>query len=101
VLQGEASFVTHHKLSVGGQFIVAERIIIAIGCETVVPPIEGLQEAGYITNAQAVSLPNLPRRLAIIGGGAMDTQKRCEAWPGRAREGAAFAVWGGVGFPRG
>ena len=71
VLQGEASFVTPHELEVAGQSIVAERIIIATGCETVVPPIEGLREAGYITNAQAVSLPNLPRRLAIIGGGAI------------------------------
>ncbi len=71
MLHGEARFVTPHQLSVGGQSIMAERIIIAVGCETVVPPIEGLQEAGYITNAQAVSLPNLPRRLAIIGGGAI------------------------------
>ena len=71
VLHGEASFVTPHELSVGSQSIVAERIIIATGCETVVPPIEGLRETGYITNVQAVSLPNLPRRLAIIGGGAI------------------------------
>lgn len=71
VLQGEASFVTPHTLDIAGSFIEAERIIIAIGCETVVPPIEGLREAGYITNVQAVSLPTLPRRLAIIGGGAI------------------------------
>ncbi len=71
VLQGEASFVTPHELSVGSRSITAERILIATGCETMVPPIEGLREAGYITNVQAVSLPNLPRRLAIIGGGAI------------------------------
>ncbi len=71
VLQGEASFVTPHKLEVAGSSIEAERIIIATGCETVVPPIEGLHEAGFITNVQAVSLPTLPRRLAIIGGGAI------------------------------
>lgn len=71
VLQGEASFVTPHKLSVAGQSIVAERIIIATGCETLVPPIEGLRETGYITNVQAVSLADLPRRLVIIGGGAI------------------------------
>src|SRR5581483_7837351 len=40
VLQGEASFVTPHQLSVAGQSVIAERIIIATGCETLVPPIE-------------------------------------------------------------
>ena len=74
VLQGEASFVTPHELSVGGRSISAERILIATGCETVVPPIEGLHESGYITNVQAVSLPRLPRRLAIIGGGAIGVE---------------------------
>ena len=71
VLQGEASFVTPHELSIDGRSITAERILITTGCETVVPPIEGLRETGYITNVQAVSLPNLPRRMAIIGGGAI------------------------------
>ena len=71
VLWGEAAFVTPHKLTVAGQTVVAERIIIATGCETVVPPIEGLREAGYITNVQAVALPQLPRRMAIVGGGAI------------------------------
>ena len=71
VLQGEASFVTPHELTIGGRIITAERILIATGCETVVPPIEGLHEVGFITNVQAVSLPDLPRRLAIIGGGAI------------------------------
>ncbi|HLX55573.1 MAG TPA: FAD-dependent oxidoreductase [Ktedonobacteraceae bacterium] len=71
VLQGEATFVSPHEVSVSGQSIVARHIIIASGCETIVPPIEGLQEAGFITNVQAVSLPVLPQRLAIIGGGAI------------------------------
>ena len=74
VLQDEASFVTPHELSVDGRSIKAERILIATGCETMVPPIEGLREAGFITNVQAVSLPRLPRRMAIIGGGAIGVE---------------------------
>ena len=38
--------------------------------KNIVPPIEGLREVGYITNVEAVTLPKLPRRLAIVGGGA-------------------------------
>src|SRR5579875_1030743 len=72
-LQGEARFLSPHEISVSGydDTFSAERIIIATGSETLIPPIEGLDEAGYITNVQAVSLPSLPRRMAIAGGGAI------------------------------
>ncbi len=71
LLHGEARFVSPHEVSVSGQTITAEHILIAVGLETTVPPVEGLKEAGFITNVQAVSLPKLPRRLAVIGGGAI------------------------------
>ena len=73
VLEGEARFISPHEISVSGydDTFSAERIIIATGSETLIPPIEGLDEAGYITNVQAVSLPTLPRRMAIAGGGAI------------------------------
>ena len=73
VLQGEAKFLSPHEISVSGydDTFSCERIIIATGTETLIPPIEGLDEAGYITNVQAVSLPTLPRRMAIAGGGAI------------------------------
>lgn len=31
-------------------------------------PIEGLEEAGYLTSTSALELSELPRRLAVIGG---------------------------------
>ncbi|HJT59917.1 MAG TPA: NAD(P)/FAD-dependent oxidoreductase [Ktedonobacteraceae bacterium] len=73
VLEGEARFLSAHEISVSGynDTISAERIIIATGSETLIPPIEGLDQADYITNIQAVSLPTLPRRMAIAGGGAI------------------------------
>jgi dihydrolipoamide dehydrogenase len=71
VLKGEAAFVSPHELSVAGTSVSAQRFIIATGSENIIPPIEGLSEVGYITNVQAVSLPRLPKRLAIVGGGAI------------------------------
>jgi pyruvate/2-oxoglutarate dehydrogenase complex dihydrolipoamide dehydrogenase (E3) component len=71
VIHGEATFVSPHEVSIGGRVVSAERILIATGSETLLPPIEGLEEAGYITNIEAVSLPSLPRRMAIAGGGAL------------------------------
>lgn len=69
--QGEARFVSPHEISVADQIIAAERIILATGCQAAVPEIEGLREAGFITNVSAVWLQSLPERLAIVGGGAI------------------------------
>ena len=71
LLDGEATFVSPHEVQISGKTVSAARILIATGSETTVPPVEGLQEAGYITNIEAVSLPYLPRRLAVVGGGAI------------------------------
>lgn len=74
LIHGEASFVSPHEVSVSGKTLYAERILIAAGSQTLIPPVEGLHETGYITNIQAVSLPHLPRRLAIVGGGAIGVE---------------------------
>ena len=71
VLFGDARFTSDHTMQVGDKTITAERIIIATGGNNVIPPIAGLEETGYITNIEAVSLETLPRRLAVIGGGAI------------------------------
>ena len=74
VLLGEAAFVSPHELSIGEKSVSAERIIIATGSKDVVPSIEGLKEVGFITNVEAVSLSTLPRRLAVVGGGAISIE---------------------------
>ena len=71
VLPGEATFVSPHVFTIAGKTISADRIIVAPGSQEVIPPIEGLNEAGFITNVEAVSLPTLPNRLAVVGGGAI------------------------------
>ena len=71
VLQGEAAFVSPHELTIAGKTVTAEQVIVASGSQEVIPPIEGLNETGFITNVQAVSLPALPGRMAIVGGGAI------------------------------
>ena len=75
---GIALFKNHARFRDGntlmledGQVIYADRIVVATGAAERVPTIDGLQEAGYITNMEAVALPELPRSLAIIGGGVI------------------------------
>ncbi len=45
-------------------------LVIATGSEPVAPPIEGLADIPAWTSAGALSCPDLPRRLVVLGGGS-------------------------------
>jgi len=49
----------------------AKRFCISTGSRPFVPPIEGLRETGFITNEQVFDLRHLPKRLIVLGGGAI------------------------------
>ena len=74
VLGGDARLRSAHEVVFGDQIIRAERIIIATGSQASVPDIPGLRDAGFLTNKEAIWLPELPRRLAIIGGGPIGVE---------------------------
>jgi glutathione reductase (NADPH) len=62
-----AVFVDAHTLQVGERLITAERIVIAVGGDPVWPEIEGA-ELGIVSD-QAFYLPDLPKRVTLVGGG--------------------------------
>jgi pyruvate/2-oxoglutarate dehydrogenase complex dihydrolipoamide dehydrogenase (E3) component len=65
-------FVDARMVRIGeGETITGTNIVIATGAQNDVPPIEGLKETGFIDNADAVQLPELPGSLAIVGGGVI------------------------------
>ena len=49
----------------------ASQFILCTGSLPAVPPIEGLEEAGYDTNRTVFDWTSLPRRVVILGGGAI------------------------------
>lgn len=49
----------------------AKRFCISTGSRPLTPPIEGLHEAGFITNEEIFHLRELPKRLIVLGGGAI------------------------------
>jgi dihydrolipoamide dehydrogenase len=69
LFMGEAAFSSPHEINVNGQTLRGKQFIIATGTIPLIPDIEGLSEAGYMTNVEAVALPELPKRLVVIGGG--------------------------------
>ncbi|MBI2868622.1 MAG: NAD(P)/FAD-dependent oxidoreductase [Chloroflexi bacterium] len=74
VITGNARFLSPGMIKVDDTAIEASKTIIATGSMPAVPPIPGLKEAGYITNVEALELEKAPRRLAIIGGGAVGVE---------------------------
>lgn len=66
---GQARFQSTHTVEVAGQTLQFRKACIAAGTAPFVPPIEGLAEAGFLTNETIFSLTELPQRIAVIGGG--------------------------------
>jgi len=69
VLFGKASFVDAFTVAVNEEKISSKRFVIATGSRPFCPPIEGLEESGYLTNIDMFSLAELPKRLVVLGGG--------------------------------
>ena len=69
LIEGTAAFIDEHTLDVEGRRITAPNILLAAGARPVVPPIAGLMETGFHTSDSVMRLPELPKRLGIIGGG--------------------------------
>ena len=61
------SFVDPHHLQVGTDTVSARRILIATGGRPWVPDIPGIEHT--ITSDEAFDLPELPKRVAVVGGG--------------------------------
>src|SRR5688572_16493082 len=50
----------------------AEHIVIATGSSPIIPPVQGLRELkGIWTNREATGMKAVPRRLLVLGGGAV------------------------------
>jgi pyruvate/2-oxoglutarate dehydrogenase complex dihydrolipoamide dehydrogenase (E3) component len=70
VIEGRAHFLDAHTLQVGERALSADHIVIATGSEENVPPIEGIREAGFMTNIEILqSQYAMPRSVVVLGGG--------------------------------
>ncbi len=69
VFLGGASFSSDNIIKVGEQKLRFKKAVIATGARAVRPSITGIAEAGFLTNETVFSLTQLPKRLAVIGGG--------------------------------
>jgi mycothione reductase len=70
LFEGHARFVGERTIDTGtGETITADQVVVAAGSRPVVPPIEGLADVPFHTSDTIMRIDELPRRLAVIGGG--------------------------------
>lgn len=74
ILDGTATFTDGPVLDVtladgGTRPIEADHYLIATGSTPWAAPIEGLEQAGYLTSTTAMELQRLPASLIVLGGG--------------------------------
>ena len=69
VFIGDGRFKDDRHIEVAGKTLAFKKAVIATGARPFVPPIPGLEGAGYHTNETIFELTSLPSRIGIIGGG--------------------------------
>ncbi|WP_424037664.1 dihydrolipoyl dehydrogenase [Porphyromonas endodontalis] len=60
-----------YSVKVGEETYTAPRLLLASGSETSIPPIPGLDTVEYWTSREALESKELPKSIAIIGGGVI------------------------------
>ncbi len=71
VLEGKASLKDAHTVVVDGVEYSGDKIIIATGSVSASLPIPGVDLPGVITSKEILELTEVPKRLAVIGGGVI------------------------------
>ena len=74
VYLGQTIFVKPNAVTVDDRELRFNKAVIATGTRPVAPALEGLKEGEYLTNETVFSLTELPRKLAVFGGGPMGSE---------------------------
>src|SRR5215467_5790245 len=59
------------EASDGSAYTAGRGVVVAVGTEPAVPPIDGLAGTPYWTNREAIEAATLPESLVVLGGGAI------------------------------
>jgi glutathione reductase (NADPH) len=67
LIEGRGVVTDPHTVEVGGRSYTADKIMVATGGHPTVPALPGIEHV--ISSNEALDLPELPRRIVIVGGG--------------------------------
>jgi len=65
----KGEFVSDYTVQVGTHTISAKVVFIVSGAHTVIPPIKGIENVGYLTSDTVLELQTQPKSIVIVGGG--------------------------------
>jgi mercuric reductase len=68
---GEAAFLDARTVRVGETELEADRILIATGSRTAIPPIDGIGDVDWVDHVSALDLTEVPESLLVCGAGAV------------------------------
>lgn len=89
VIFGSGHFRDRNTFVVDSRELKARNFVVSTGSRPAIPPIQGLQEAGFLTNEQVFSLETRPNSLAVIGAGPIG----CELGQAFHRLGAQVTIF--------
>jgi pyruvate/2-oxoglutarate dehydrogenase complex dihydrolipoamide dehydrogenase (E3) component len=74
VFEGEARLLDGHTVEAAGTRLDTRFILLCTGSRPAIPPIDGLEEAGYLTNETLFALERPPQSLVVLGGGPIGVE---------------------------
>jgi pyruvate/2-oxoglutarate dehydrogenase complex dihydrolipoamide dehydrogenase (E3) component len=80
LVRGQGRLDGERRVRVGDQLLEARRaVVIAVGSGAAIPPVPGLREIELWTNRKGTTAKSVPRRLTVLGGGAVGSELS-QAW---------------------
>ena len=69
LIEGRGVFESATEIAVNDRILTADTIVVNTGARPAKPPIEGLDEVPTLDSTSAIELTDVPRHLAVVGGG--------------------------------
>ncbi|WP_271910973.1 FAD-dependent oxidoreductase [Vreelandella alkaliphila] len=92
VYQEHATLTSPWEINIGDKTLTARHIVLATGARPRIPPLPGIEHAPLLTSENLWSLTELPKRLVVLGGGAIG----CELSQSFARLGSQVTLVEGI-----
>lgn len=74
IVRGRGRLDGPGRVVVGDRALQAERIVLAPGTTSAIPPIDGLDRVAYWTNREATAMEDVPESAVVLGGGPVGVE---------------------------